>query len=235
VSLLTIVPVPVDAKAGLTGAAGWFPLVGAAVGALGGGVRVGCEPLLGRAVATVLGVLAFVIVTGALHLDGLADTADGLGARGDVRRRLEVMRDSSTGVYGTLALVAWALVMVSAVASLDAEHALRALVGAGALGRGAALLHAAGTRPARADGLGGAFAPSLAALITGTVVAMIAALAICGAYAGGVAIGATLLVSASSVLFARRTLGGRTGDTLGAAVAITEAAVCTALLAVWLP
>lgn len=235
VSLLTIVPVPVAADGGLAGAAGWFPLVGAAVGALGGGVRVGCEPLVGRTVATVLGMIAIVIVTGALHLDGLADTADGLGARGDVRRRLEVMRDSATGVYGTLAVVAWALLMLTAVASLDADRALRALIAAGALARLAALLHAAGTRPARADGLGAAFKATRRALIAGAATAVAVALAVGGAYAGGVAVGATLLVAASSVVFARRTLGGRTGDTLGATVALTEAAVCTALLAVWLP
>ena len=235
VSLLTIVPVPVTADAGLASAAGWFPLVGAAVGAFAGGVRVGCEPLVGRTVATVLAMIVLVLVTGALHLDGLADTADGMGARGDVRRRLEVMRDSATGVYGTLAVVAWALLMLTAVASLDADRALRALIAAGALARLAALLHAAGTRPARADGLGAAFGAPRPALIAGTATAVAVALAVCGAYPGAVAVGATLLVSAASVVFARRTLGGRTGDTLGATVALAEAAVCTVLLSVWLP
>jgi adenosylcobinamide-GDP ribazoletransferase len=235
VSLLTIVPVPVAADAGLASAAGWFPLVGAAVGGLAGGVRVGCEPLVGRTVATVLAMIVLVIMTGALHLDGLADTADGMGARGDVRRRLEVMRDSATGVYGTLAVVAWALLMLTAVASLDADRALRALIAAGALARLAALLHAAGTRPARADGLGAAFEAPRRALIAGTATAIAVALAICGAYPGAVAVGAALLVSAASIVFARRTLGGRTGDTLGATVALAEAAVCTVLLSVWLP
>jgi adenosylcobinamide-GDP ribazoletransferase len=223
------------ADAGLASAAGWFPLVGAAVGALAGGVRVGSEPLVGRTVATVLGVFAIVIVTGALHLDGLADTADGMGVRGDVHRRLEVMRDSATGAYGTLAVVGWALLTLSALASLDADHALRALIAAGALARLAALLHAAGTRPARVDGLGAAFQARRPALIAGTATAVAVAVAICGAYPAGVAVGATLLVSAASVGFARQTLGGRTGDTLGATVAVAEAAVCTVLLAVWLP
>src|ERR1700757_3136511 len=78
IAFLTIAPVPSAPDTGLAVAAGWFPLVGAAVGALAGGVRVGAQQLLGRTPATVLAMIALVVVTGALHQDGLADTADGL-------------------------------------------------------------------------------------------------------------------------------------------------------------
>ncbi len=155
ITLLTILPAPAS-TAGLDGAAGWFALVGAAIGALTGGVRVGAEQLLGRTPATVLAMIALVVVSGALHQDGLADTADALGARGGRDRRLEVMRDSATGVFGTLALIGWALLLLTTLASLDAAHVLAALITACALARWAALVHTVATPPARRDGLGAA-------------------------------------------------------------------------------
>jgi adenosylcobinamide-GDP ribazoletransferase len=232
VGLLTILPVPA-ATAPLTSSAGWFPVVGAAVGALAGGARVLFEPLLGRTVATVLAMIVLVVATGALHQDGLADTADGLGVRDDRARRLEAMRDSATGVFGTLALVSWALLLVTVVASLDSHHALRALITAGALARWAALLHAVAAPAARGDGLGAAFGVSRLGLATASVLSVLAALTLGGLAPGAGALGATLLTGALSAVFARRTLGGRTGDTLGATVAVTEVLVCTVLLAAW--
>jgi len=232
VGLLTVVPVPAD-SAGLAGAAGWFPLVGAAVGALAGGVRVGAQQLLGRTPATALALIALVALTGALHQDGLADTADGLGARGGAQRRLQAMRDSATGVFGALALIGWALLAFTTLASLDAAHALVALPAACALARWTALLHAAWTRPARADGLGAALRVSRLALAVATLTSAALALALCGPAPGAAALGAALLSGALSAAFARTTLGGCTGDTLGAAVAVSEVVVLVTLLACW--
>jgi adenosylcobinamide-GDP ribazoletransferase len=232
ISLLTILPAPVGA-AGLDGAAGWFVIVGVGIGALTGGVRVGAEQLLGRTPATVLAMIALVVVSGALHQDGLADTADGLGARGDRGRRLEVMRDSATGVFGALALIGWALLLLTTLASLGAAHVLAALITACALARWAALVHALATPPARRDGLGAAMHVSRAALLAATIFSVPLALAVCGLTPGAGALGGATLSAALSVLFARRTLGGHTGDTLGATIAVTEVVVCITLLAVW--
>lgn len=233
ITFLTILPVPAAGAAGLSSTAVWFPVVGAAIGALAGGVRVLGGDVLGSTVASVLALIVLVVVTGALHQDGLADTADGIGARGSRERRLEVMRDSATGVFGALALLAWALLFITTVASLDADRALRALVVACALGRWAALVHAAATSPARADGLGASLHLRRPAMGLATAVAVVAALAICGLVAGAAAIVAATAVAALSVMYARRMLGGRTGDTLGATVAIAEVAVCVVLLGVW--
>jgi adenosylcobinamide-GDP ribazoletransferase len=221
ITLLTILPAPASTT-GLDGAAGWFALVGAGIGALTTGVRVGAEQLLGRTPATVLAMIALVVVSGALHQDGLADTADGLGARGGRDRRLEVMRDSATGVFGALALIGWALLLLTTLASLDAAHVLAALITACALARWAALVHTLATPTARRDGLGAALHVSRSAL-----------LAVCGPIPGVGALGAAALSAALSVLFVRRTLGGRTGDTIGATITITEVVVCTTLLALW--
>lgn len=233
VAFLTIVPVPTGAGVELAASAGWFPLVGAAVGGLAGAVRVLCEPLLGRTPSTVLAMIALVLVTGALHQDGLADTADGLGARGDRTRRLEVMRDSATGVFGALALIAWALLLVSTLASLDADRALRALIVACALARWTALLHTATAPPAHTEGLGATFGVGRLALIAASAASVLLVVAICGPVPGAAALGTALLVAALSAAFVRRTLGGRTGDTLGATVSVAEVAVCAVLLAAW--
>jgi adenosylcobinamide-GDP ribazoletransferase len=234
IAFLTILPVLGAGEAGLDSAAVWFPVVGAGVGALAGGARLLSGQWVGATVATVLAMIVLVVVTGALHQDGLADTADGLGVRGDRARRLEVMRDSSTGVFGALALIGWALLLYTTLASLDGDRALRALVVACALARWAALVHAAATRPARSDGLGAALRVGPVALGVATTLAAIVALAVGGLAAGGAAIGTAVVVAGLSVLFARGALGGRTGDTLGATVAVAEVAVCVVLLGVWL-
>lgn len=235
VSFLTLVPVPMRAMraASMAGAAGWFPLVGAAVGAFAGGLRFATEPLFGAGPATVLALAALVIATGALHQDGLADCADGLGVRGDRDRRLAVMRDSAIGTFGMLALLGWGLLLLTTLTPLTDARAFAALVAAGALGRAAALAHAFATPPARPDGLGAGFTVPPTALAFGAATAVAAALLAAGPQRGALAVSLAVLVAAASVAWARRALGGRTGDTLGATIALCEVAVCLALAASW--
>jgi adenosylcobinamide-GDP ribazoletransferase len=235
-AFLTIVPVRSGdpGPRGLAGAAACFPLVGALVGALAGATRALGADAFGPLTASVLAVLVLTLVTGALHLDGLADTADGLGARGGGReRRLAVMRDSATGVFGVLALLGWMLLLTSALASLADHDALVALIAAGAASRWALLLHAAAAAPARADGLGAAFRAPAAAGVVATVTAAAAALLACGALPGLAALAAAALAALAVTAYARRMLGGRTGDTLGATAALADAAVLLTLLAIW--
>jgi adenosylcobinamide-GDP ribazoletransferase len=229
VSLLTIVPVRArhDPR-GLGPAAIWFPLVGAAVGAAGGAVRVLADRPLGPTVAAVLATATLIVATGALHQDALADCADGLGVRGDRTRRLEVMRDSAIGAFGTLALILWAALTIAVLAALPRADALADMALAAGLGRWAAVAHAALVRPARADGLGAAFTPGMPATALATAIALAGA-----ATHGtpGLAAAATAaLVAAAISAWAKRTLGGRTGDTLGATVALAELAALTMFL-----
>ena len=231
VVFLTIVPVRVGARPPPLGvAAAWFPAVGALIGALAGAVAYLAAPQLGPSAAAVLATGVLVVVTGGIHEDGLADCADGLGVRGDRERRLAVMRDSAVGTFGALALLLWLMLLVATLASLDREDALRTLVVAGALGRWAALVHAVLVAPARRDGLGAGFAVGKAALALATATAVVITIALAGIGRGVVALAVTAIVALLISRWSRNALAGRTGDTLGATVAIAEVAVAVTLL-----
>jgi adenosylcobinamide-GDP ribazoletransferase len=167
-----------------------------------------------------------------LHLDGLADTADGLGVRGDLQRRLDVMRDPANGTFATLALGLWGLLWFAIVASLDTGQAMRTLIAAAACGRWMAVVHGALLGPARPDGLGSAFVPTRVALATTTGCAVVVSLVVLRPGPGAAAFGAALLAGLAFTAFARRAFGGQTGDTLGACVVVAETAAALAALAV---
>ena len=229
VGLLTVLPVRARTEPdGIGHAAAWFPLVGALVGLATGGIWLAFERSLGPTLSAVLAVITLVILTGGLHQDGLADVADGLGVRGGRGRRLEVMRDSSIGAFGVLALVLWELLLTAALAALPRDQVLKTLVIAGALSRWSAVVHAFELPPAREEGLGAAFAPSWPALLAASALAL-ATLAL---QPGRVvaALGVALLTTIATSLLADRVLGGRTGDTLGATILLTEVVVCIVLV-----
>jgi adenosylcobinamide-GDP ribazoletransferase len=124
----------------------------------------------------------------------------------------------------------WVVLVVAAVSGLDREHLLRALVVMAATGRWAALLHAASAPPARRDGLGSGFQVDVFGLVLATILAAAAALVLGGAGPGLGALAAGGAVAGLVSAWSRNRLGGRTGDTLGATVALTEAAVAVVLL-----
>lgn len=237
ITFLTIVPVPTAVarqdEFEFSNTLAWFPLVGGAIGAFAGALRVASQPLFGRGPSTAIAMVGLVAISGALHQDALADTADGLGVRGNRVRRLAAMRDSATGAFGVLALIGWALLLFTALEPLRSDHVLRALIAAGAGGRLTALLHGVGARPARADGLGAEFHVGPRPLGIATLIAGGILVAVAGPGRGAISLGVCGLVSALSAVLARRTLGGSTGDTIGASVALTEVAVCLALLGMW--
>ncbi len=131
--------------------AAYFPLVGAAVGAVAAGVMLAALALFGPAghgplLASGLSLAATLLLTGAFHEDGLADVADGLGGSLQREKALEIMKDSRIGTFGTVALICVTLLKVVAVAEIspleepDAEWALLALlVSAHVISRCAAL------------------------------------------------------------------------------------------------
>jgi adenosylcobinamide-GDP ribazoletransferase len=142
------------------------------------------------------------------------------------------MRDSAIGTFGALALLVWLVLLVSALAGLDRSAAWRALVVAGACGRWSALVHARLARPARPDGLGAGFRVGWAPLAAATSAAAAVAVGLSGIGPGvAVLVGAAVVAVAVSG-WARAALGGRTGDTLGATVALAEVAAVVVLLGV---
>ena len=209
-------------------AARYYPLVGHLVGAACALVWIGALRLWGAPVAAVLAVGAGVLATGGFHEDGLADTADGLGGGLTPARRLEIMKDSRIGSYGALALVVSVLVRVAALASLAPAAGALALVVAHGAARAAAVLVMGATL--YVGDVGGAKGRAAGAGVTGAEVLVAAVI-------GGApllllpwprALLATLLAIAAAsalALAARRLVGGHTGDVLGGAEQVAEAAV----------
>jgi adenosylcobinamide-GDP ribazoletransferase len=222
---LTIAPIPAGAHvepAMLGRAAAWFPLIGLALGA----VVAGAERVLGALFPSLLDALLTVTVwkllTGGLHLDGLADCLDGLVGR-DAGDRLRIMRDSRIGSFGAIGLILFLLLEVAAVSELAPGSRWRVLLAAPALARAMPPLVAWIFPSATPLGQGAMFRSGLTrarmfvALILGAVVAL-AALGVAGLVV-------CVLVGAAGVglgwFYARR-LGGVTGDVLGAVVEIAE-------------
>ena len=202
----------------------WFPVVGAVVGALSGAVYWALHGPLGASIAAVLAIATGAIVTGGLHEDGLADTADALGGS-TPEQRLEIMKDSRVGTFGVLALVLSTLLRLLAVSSLSPLDGLIALVLAHMLGRMMAMA-TMGVVPAAGDtGLGHSYTEHRPRGWTiGAIVASVA----CGSSLGPpVAAGLVAAAAGAALvgLVARRAFGGTTGDVLGAIEQVGEMAV----------
>ena len=209
--------------------ASWaLPVAGALVGGLGAAVywladAFGFEPLIGATLA----VGATVGVTGGLHEDGLADTADGFGGGATAERKLDIMRDSRIGTYGACALALSILLRVAALAAL-AEPAMvtPVLIAAHVAARATLPIFMRLTPPARADGLvAGAGRPARAnAIIAGLIGAGTLALALS---ATGAAISVVVLAAALACMawFSMRQIGGQTGDVAGALEQVGESLV----------
>jgi len=207
-----------------------FPIVGAGIGTVVGGIAQGLADSLTAPVAALLGLAAGAALTGVLHLDGLADTADAFGAT-TRERALEIMRDHAIGAYGAVALVLALLAKVAALAALAADgHALRFAVCAAAAGRvvpvalSAALPYAReGAGIGRVLGGGTWIRVAVAAAIAAGFCVWLDALPLLGAAAG-----VALVVG----LAARRWLGGVTGDVLGASAELAELAALVVAVAI---
>jgi adenosylcobinamide-GDP ribazoletransferase len=222
----------------------WLPGIGLLLGGSGACVVLAVGNLNstgpGRLLGAALAVAAIAVLTGGLHLDGLADTADGLGSRRPAADALEIMRRSDIGPMGVGALVLGLLIQVAAVAAIPRMPlAAAALVLAEVTGR-VSVVVATSSPAARPGGFG--------ALVAGrtteaeralTVGALACAVAAAGLTAGGPALAVRGLAANLAGLLAgwllqratRKRLGGMTGDVFGAIlqVSATAALVATAL------
>ena len=200
---------------------GWFPLAGAALGLVVGAVWWGAERVWPAAVAAAIVVAVDLALTGMLHVDGLADAADGLLPHLDRARRLEVMAAPDVGAFGVATVTVVLLLRWTALAVTAPSPLL--LGGLWCASRTAMAVTARTVPYARQDGLAAAFlgGRALTTAALGAVIAVVLAFAGPGvagiAAVGGVALGAALVV-----LLAWRRLGGFTGDVLGAAGVVGE-------------
>ncbi len=222
---LTRLPVPpVEmAEGDLRRAMGAFPLVGIVLATAGVLVRAALDPLVGPAAATVAAVLSMVALSGAIHEDGLADTADGLWGGGDPARRLEIMRDSQLGVYGVISLVGALGLRVALLAPLGTVDFARAVLAGAVLGRGAMLvvghrLPATDPGSSAAQVVGRTSAKGAAvALMTGALVAVATA-----GWWAPVLLASALVAALACAGLLRRRLGGANGDALGATSQVVD-------------
>lgn len=226
-ALLTRLPLPrlPDAAFDSQARAVWaFPFVGLVVG---GSAAVAASLAPTPAIGAGLALAAMALLTGALHEDGLADTADGFWGGMTKERRLEIMKDSRIGAYGVLALILVTGLRFAAIAAAG----LPALIVAACASRGVIPALMAWMPHARADGLSRSVGtPGAAPAIAAIALSALISLVILGAPALKALLAAALVAGAVAWI-ARRKIGGQTGDVLGAVQQLSETAILIVLVA----
>jgi adenosylcobinamide-GDP ribazoletransferase len=211
-----------------------FPLVGAGIG-----VAAGLTFLLAQSIglddwpAALLAVLSSIALTGALHEDGLADTADGFFGGHDREAKLAIMRDSRHGTFGVLAIGLSVLLRAAVLAALgDVIHAGLALIAAHAVSRAALPVAMWSLAAARTEGFGAAAGtPRPLSAIGAAAIGILIALATLGPSRGVVALALTGVAVWVAAGLARRQIGGYTGDVLGALQQVGEIVMLLAVSA----
>ncbi len=232
---LTRLPLAGDGAARpLAGAARVFPLVGAGLG-LGAGLAYGLAAMVGLppALCAVVALALLIAATGALHEDGLADSADGLGGGATAKAKLAIMRDHHMGAYGVIAVTLGLIARVAALAALaDPALVVAALVVAGAASRAAIPAVMLRYSLARGDGLArDAGTPGQRDVIIGGVLALIIAIVALEFTAALAALFMGACAALAVAALARRQIGGYSGDILGAVQQAAEIAILFTLAA----
>ena len=232
ISFLTILPCrkntaegPLQTPAGVLAA---FPLVGLLIGALLVGVDGALTSLFPSMVAAFGDVMFLALITGGLHLDGLADSADALfSGAGDRERRLAIMKDSRIGTMGALALILVLALKASAIGALTAPQRLPVLLLMPVAGRIAMLVIMRVQAYARpAAGLGSLFGRTDLLTLGGSVFFGVGAVLLLIPWPMGLGmLTCSALALGWWIFFCARVLGGFTGDTLGAGCELVELAM----------
>jgi adenosylcobinamide-GDP ribazoletransferase len=213
----------------------WFPAAGLLIGAFNGLIYWLSSMLLGGIFPVVCTVLANVCITGGLHVDGLADTCDGIFSARKRDRMLEIMKDSRIGTNGTLAVVFDMLIRIAILVSMPSEKVLLVVFTAPIVSKALLPLIMKLSVYARAEGgMGGLFLGkqtwyrTVAALIAGLIITWIV-LGVNGLASFFAALLTVMLFK--SYIFSK--LQGMTGDTIGAANEIAEVVFILITVVIW--
>jgi adenosylcobinamide-GDP ribazoletransferase len=231
---LTIAPIPAGPHVEPTAlgrAAAWFPLIGLGIGLVVAGGELAIGALFPPLLDALLTVTLWKLLTGGLHLDGLADCLDGLMGK-VVAERLRIMRDSRIGAFGAIGLILFLLLEVAAVSELAPGTRWRVLVVAPAVARAATPLVAWVFPPATPFGQGAMFRAGLTR--ARVAVAVVLGVAIPVGVLGVAGVLVCVVVAAACLglgWFASRRLGGVTGDVLGAGIETVELIVLLTMVA----
>ena len=211
----------------------WMPLIGLLVALPAAGGFVLCDWLLNREIAAIAAVILLIGVTGGLHLDGLADSADGLFSYRSRERMLEIMRDSMLGVNGVITVVLTILLKYLLLCSIATDGVVPAVLVAPVLGRMALVWHSASANYARKERGIGDFVNQTGLIQAGS--ATVLSLVLVGGilFFGGVRPSVIpwltlvfhllpIVLAVGFATYVNRRLGGITGDTIGASVELSE-------------
>jgi len=233
-SLLTRIRIPVNHnRAGNRASnATWaYPLVGAIVGAISG-LFLTLMSLIGlpSGFCAAITLLVLIAITGAMHEDGLADCADGFWGGQSSSRRLEIMKDSSIGVYGACALIIFLLAELSAIETLIAIDPIWSLAGVGAISRLPMVIAMRYVPNARNNGFAASVGiPQLCSVLIAIILAILIALTCFGT--SGLLILLLGLISALPIfLIGKVKINGQTGDVLGASQKFSEIGTLATIL-----
>lgn len=223
---LTIIPLPFSVRCeeeDLGRSMAFFPLVGLTLGLLLAGSNYLFALALPRPVVDLLLVALLALVTGALHLDGLADVCDGLGARGGRERFLSVMKDSHVGAVGAVGLVLGLLLKYQAIMAIDAGFKRDVLLYFPLVARYCQVQMTVGSKRARQDGLGSVFigGAGMTQLIIAALLTLAAGWLLLGMKGVVAALACALFTWLAKGWFHQR-LGGITGDVIGCISELNE-------------
>ena len=238
-SFLTVFPSPcaitsVNAAERMSQALAWFPLVGGLIGGASAAIMRLASSFWSSEVSVLLGVVSLILFTGGLHLDGFADTVDGLAAGRDKEETLRIMQDSRVGALGAAGLFLLLGLKWSVLSSIPTHRWVASLTAACALSRFSLVLaaHYFPYVPGK-SGLGRLVTErrSRQALTAASVLAVGISMVSLGPFQACAAVGLTCVATWGFNGFLFRRLGGITGDTLGALSEITETALLLFLAA----
>jgi adenosylcobinamide-GDP ribazoletransferase len=222
----------------------WMPLVGLLAALPAALVFALADAFLGREIGAIAAVILLITVTGGLHLDGIGDTADGLFCYRTRERMLEIMRDSSLGANGVIAIVLTVLLKYILLHNIPATGAVLAVLATPVLGRMALTWHSAVARYAREERGIGEYVNR-----TGPAQAAAATLISCGIVTGILLLGGVqpalalwlvpllhlppILLAVLFAVYLKKRLGGITGDTIGASIELAELLSFFVFLLIW--